>query len=160
MAMINFRIPIKYRAILFAALGCSWVTGLIFFYLNRWGTVDSDFGMTKHPAQTFFLMTHGASAFVMLMCFGVLLVNHLPAAWRLKRSRYLGLTLTTLISFQIITAYSLYYIANDESRIFIANLHTASGASIPFFLIAHIIIGRIRRKSMSTILNKEKPEKK
>lgn len=156
MSRINFRIPIKYRSILFAALACSWVTGLIFFYLNGWVTVESDFGMTKHPAQTFLLMTHGASAFVMLMCFGVLLVNHLPAAWRLRRSRYLGITLTALISFQIITAYSLYYLATDESRTFISNLHTASGASIPFVLIAHIIIGRMRRKSMSANSNEEK----
>ena len=146
MTKINFRIPIKYRAILFMALGCSWLTGLTFFYLSRWVTIESAFGVTQHPAQTFVLMTHGASAFVMLMCFGVLLVNHLPAAWHLNRSRYLGLTLTTLISFQIITAYTLYYIADEESRLFISNLHAASGESIPFFLIGHLIIGRKQRK--------------
>jgi hypothetical protein len=146
MNRINYRIPIKYRAILFTALGGSWCTGLTFYYLNRWVTIESTFGATKHPAQTFVLMAHGASAFLMLMCFGVLLVNHLPAAWRLNRSRYLGLVLTTLIAFQIITAYMLYYIADEESRVFISNLHAASGASIPFFLISHLIIGRKHRK--------------
>ncbi len=148
MSKIGFRIPIKYRFILFGALASSWCTGLTFYYLNNWVTIESTFGATKHPAQQFVLMGHGAAAFVMLMCFGVLLVNHLPAAWRLKRSRYLGITLTSLLSFQVITAYLLLYIANEESRTLISNLHAISGASIPLVLIGHIIIGRVHRRSI------------
>jgi len=147
MSKIGFRIPLTYRAILFFGLASSWCTGLTFYYMNNWVTVEGAFGPMKHPAQQFVIMGHGAAAFVMLMCFGVLAVNHLPAAWRLRRSRYLGIALTTLFSFQIITAYILYYIAGEESRALISNLHTLSGASIPIVLIGHIIRGRIQRRA-------------
>ena len=147
MSRIGFRIPLTYRAILFVGLAGSWFTGLTFYYMNNWVTVEGAFGPMKHPAQQFVIMGHGAAAFIMLMCFGVLAVNHLPAAWRLRRSRYLGITLTALLSFQIITAYILYYIAGEESRALISNLHTLSGASIPIVLIGHIIRGRMQRRS-------------
>ncbi len=146
MSKIGFRIPLTYRAILFIGLASSWCTGLIFYYMNNWVTVEGAFGPMKHPAQQFVIMGHGAAAFVMLMCFGVLVVNHLPSAWRLRRSRYLGITLTTLFSFQIITAYILYYIAGEESRALISNLHALSGASIPIILVGHIIRGRMQRR--------------
>ncbi len=146
MSKIGFRIPLTYRAILFIGLASSWCTGLIFYYMNNWVTVEGAFGPMKHPAQQFVIMGHGAAAFVMLMCFGVLVVNHLPSAWRLRRSRYLGITLTTLFSFQIITAYILYYIASEESRALISNLHALSGASIPIILVGHIIRGRMQRR--------------
>ena len=146
MSKIGFRIPLTYRAILFIGLASSWCTGLIFYYMNNWVTVEGAFGPMKHPAQQFVIMGHGAAAFVMLMCFGVLVVNHLPSAWRLRRSRYLGITLTTLFSFQIITAYILYYIAREESRALISNLHALSGASIPIILVGHIIRGRMQRR--------------
>ncbi|MGB0637465.1 MAG: hypothetical protein ACPGN6_08670 [Gammaproteobacteria bacterium] len=146
MSKIGFRIPLTYRVILFVGLTSSWCTGLAFYYMNNWVTVEGAFGPMKHPAQQFVIMGHGAAAFVMLMCFGVLVVNHLPSAWRLRRSRYLGITLTALFSFQIITAYILYYIAGEESRALISNLHVFSGASIPIVLIGHIIRGRIQRR--------------
>jgi hypothetical protein len=146
MSKIGFRIPLTYRAILFIGLASSWCTGLIFYYMNNWVTVEGAFGPMKHPAQQFVIMGHGAAAFVMLMCFGVLVVNHLPSAWRLRRSRYLGITLTTLFSFQIITAYILYYIASEDSRALISNLHALSGASIPIILVGHIIRGRMQRR--------------
>jgi hypothetical protein len=148
MSKIGFRIPIKYRLILFIALACSWCTGLTFYYLNNWVTIESTFGPMKHPAQQYIIMGHGASAFIMLMCFGALLINHLPAAWRLRRSRYLGITLASLVSFQVITGYILYYLAGEDSRVLISNLHALSGTSIPFVLIAHIIIGRLHRRSV------------
>lgn len=146
MSRIGFRIPLTYRAILFGGLAGSWFTGLTFYYMNNWVTVEGAFGPMKHPAQQFVIMGHGAAAFIMLMCFGVLVVNHLPSAWRLRRSRYLGITLTTLFSFQIITAYVLYYIAGEESRALVSNLHAFSGASIPIVLIGHIIRGRMQRR--------------
>ena len=46
-------------------------------------------------------MAHGAGAFLILISFGAILTSHVPAGWRLGRSRYMGLTLVVLVTFQI-----------------------------------------------------------
>ncbi|MEC9248459.1 MAG: hypothetical protein VX986_05510 [Pseudomonadota bacterium] len=146
MSRITFRIPRLYKYLFFAFLSLSWFSGTIFYYLNNWGEVDGPFGFEKHPAQFPVLMVHGAGAFLLILSFGALLTSHVPAGWRLNRSRYIGLMLITLFSFQIVTAYLLYYVAWEEGRTVLANLHAAVGFSIPFLLMTHIFIGRKNRR--------------
>ena len=145
MPRIGFRVPKTYRYILYAILGVSLISGLTFYYLNTWGIVEGPFGPEIHPAQKYFLMVHGASAFLFMMSFGIMLANHVPATWRTKRSRVLGVALVSLGSFQIISAYCLYYIGSPEIRPILANAHTIIGTSIPIILIGHLVAGRKKR---------------
>ncbi len=146
MSRITFRIPRPYKYFLFAVLTTSWVSGILFYYLNRWGEIEGLFGPEKHPAQFPILMLHGAAAFLMILSFGALLTNHIPAAWKLGRSRYIGITLISLITFQMITAYLLYYVAWEEGRPILANVHAGVGFCIPFVLLTHIWIGIKNRR--------------
>ena len=146
MRRITFRIPQPYKYFLFSLVLVSWTTGVTFYYLSNWGAMEGDFGSQKHPAQFPLLMTHGAAAFLMILSFGGLLASHIPSAWKLKRSRYLGLTMVTLVAFQMLSAYLLYYVAWEEARPVIANLHAAVGFSLPFFLLTHVLIGKKNRK--------------
>lgn len=141
MALITSRIPLRVRLGLFTALATSWVSGIGFFALSRWFTVDGDFGPEKHPWQQPLLTVHGGAAFIMMLAFGALLVAHVPLAWRLNRLRVLGLSLVSMLGLQMTTGYLLYYLADDSAREIISNLHAANGFALPFLLAAHIVCG-------------------
>lgn len=145
MAFITSRIPWRFRLGLFTTLTVAWCSGVCFFVLSRWFAIDGEFGPEKHPWQQPALMIHGAAAFFMMMGYGALLFAHVPLAWRLHRLRFLGLGLVTAIGLQMLTGYLLYYLANEELRILISNIHAAIGFSLPFLLASHVIIGNRTR---------------
>ncbi|GAA6152265.1 hypothetical protein [Pseudoteredinibacter isoporae] len=152
MAYIDVRIPQMYRRLMYSALAVSWVTGVAFFILSRFVTVEGEFGPEKHPWQFPALMVHGAAAFVVMMAYGAVLMNHVSATWRLKRLRGFGLTLVAVLLFQIISAYLLYYLSSDEIRGLFANAHALVGLSFPLILSIHIITGRRERAQMQAQL--------
>lgn len=142
--------PTVYRRTLFFALAVSLVTGTTFFIMNNWFVVEGDFGPEKHPWQYPMLKIHGASAFMMMIFFGSLLVTHIPAGWRTKRLRVLGLSLLSVIGFQIITAWLLYYLSNEVVRGWITYGHLAAGWLIPCLLSFHIWKGTSARNRVVT----------
>lgn len=145
--MIKAKFPKLYRRGLYALVAVSWFSGSTFFALSRWFLVDGEFGPEKHPWQFPVLMTHGAAAFLMMFAFGFILASHVPATWKLKKLRWLGILLVSVVSFQIISAYLLYYLANESVRDVVANLHAAVGFSLPVVLTIHVIHAiRLRRK--------------
>jgi len=152
MSRISVKMPNTYRYFLFTVFAISWVTGIAFFIFSNWITVEGDFGPEKHPLQYPILQLHGASAFFMMMLFGALLAAHMPVSWRLNRMRNIGLTLVTLVSVQVITAYFLYYLSNESIREVISYIHLAAGGCLPFVLFTHIAVGiRTRRTNQSKL---------
>ena len=139
------RLPNLYRNFIFTLLGISWVSGTIFFILSRWFVIEGEFGPEKHPFQQPVLMIHGAAAFLMMVTYGAMLMTHVPSGWRLNRLRGLGLTLVSVIGFQIISAYLLYYLANEDIRDIVANLHALTGFLLPLVLTVHILVGHNTR---------------
>lgn len=145
MRLITLKIPIHFRVFLFCALALSWITGVMFFVLNRWFEVEGTFGWEKHPWQYPALQIHGFAAFAMLMFSGALIANHVPSGWKANKLRASGLCLIGALCIQIISAYLLYYASNDHLRVLISNLHTFTGTILPALLIIHII-QRIRSR--------------
>ena len=142
--------PRLYRRIIYVLFSVSWLTGALFFILNRWVTVDGDFGPEKHPLQFPILMTHGASAFLMIFIFGVVVASHITANWHMKAVRRLSLFLVITMSFQIVSAYLLYYLASETWREIIANVHAIIGFLLPLLLCIHVIQAwRVRRRLIS-----------
>ena len=145
MARVTLKIPWRYRTLLFLAILLSWVTGVAFFSLNEWVEIEGKFGPEKHPAQAIFLKIHGASAFLMMIGYGYMLATHIPAGYRSKRQRILGLSLVAAQAFLIVTAYGLYYVGGAEFHALIGYAHAAVGFSFPFVLGVHIVTGRRHR---------------
>jgi hypothetical protein len=141
MARVTLKIPLRYRTWLFAFIMVSWVTGVTFFILNRWVTIEGEFGPEKHPTQATFLKVHGASAFLMMISYGYLLATHIPAGYKSKRQRWLGLGLVAAQGFLIVTAYGLYYVGGDEFHALIGYAHASVGFIFPFLLATHVITG-------------------
>jgi hypothetical protein len=106
----------------------SLITGVMWFYLDGWGEVEGEFGPEKHPWISTLAKMHGAGAFVALMSFGMIFSAHLPAGWRMHRSRKSGLLLLADVALIVISAWGLYYAGSDELREGIIYLHLASGA--------------------------------
>lgn len=141
---------------MYLSLAISWLTGIAFFVLSRFVTVEGDFGPEKHPLQFPILMVHGAAAFVLMMAYGAVLMNHVSATWRLQRLRGFGITLVVVLLFQVISAYLLYYLSSDEVRGWFANLHALVGLSFPLILTIHIVTGRRQRAKMQAQLEARK----
>ncbi len=131
-----------FKKILYTTLVISWCTGLSYYIANNWFMIDGEFGPEKQPWQYNVLMLHGAAAFIMLMAFGSILTHHVPNVWRTKRLRKIGITLTSFIVIQSLSAYLLYYLANEFIRDITSYLHLIIGLSLPLALILHIIIGK------------------
>ncbi|MGJ8675991.1 MAG: hypothetical protein ACSHX0_00595 [Akkermansiaceae bacterium] len=142
MARVTIKIPWNYRTWLFAFIAVSWLTGVTFFVLNKWFTVEGMFGPEKHPWQFIFLKVHGASAFLMMISYGYLLATHIPAGYKSKRQRALGLGLVAAQAFLIITAYGLYYVGGQKFHELLSYAHASVGLVFPFLLLMHIISGK------------------
>ncbi len=144
---VGSRIPLwPYRALLFAVLAVAWVSGLSFFVLNTWVTVEGDFGPEKHPWQFTFLRVHGGAAFLMMISFGYLLASHVPAGWRTDRLKKSGAGLVASVAFMVLSAYILYYASDLDFRQYLVYAHVAMGFSLPIQLLLHILQGLKRRK--------------
>jgi len=154
MATISITLPPLFRRSLYTITALSWCTGIAFFILNNWITVEGDFGPEKHPLQFPTLQLHGASAFLMMMSFGAILAAHVPASWKTQRSRNMGITLTSIVGLQVISAYGLYYLSNEDIRLWLSWFHLGLGVSLPLVLGTHVVMGlRSRRRQRSAINN-------
>ena len=145
---VGSRIPMwPYRALLFAVLTTAWISGLAFFVLNNWITVEGEFGPEKHPWQFAVLRTHGAAAFLMMISFGYLLASHVPAGWRTGRVKKSGISLVASVAFMVLSAYILYYASDLDFRHYLVYAHVAVGFSLPFQVTLHIVQGKLRERS-------------
>lgn len=129
----------QYRRAMYSLFATSWLTGTTFFILNRWILAEGDFGPEKHLLQFPMLMVHGGSAFLMMFMFGVAIASHVTVNWHLKAVRRLSIFLVLAISFQMVSAYLLYYLFNEEVRDIIAILHAIVGFTLPVLLTLHIV---------------------
>lgn len=143
--MIRMKMPPWFRRLLYLLIAFSLCSGVGFFVLNNWVTVEGEFGPEKHPAQFPLLKIHGAAAFAMMLSFGAILGAHIPASWRTGRSRRIGLTLTTVVSLQVLSAWLLYYMADEAVREWVVYLHLGLGVFLPLWLSAHILLGKRAR---------------
>jgi hypothetical protein len=140
--MITLTVSQRVQKTLYAGIILSLVTGIAFFILKTWITVEGDFGPEKHAWQFPILQIHAASAFFIMIMFGAFLGSHVQYGWRTGRSRKTGVTLLTALSVQISTAYMLYYLSNQSLRIVAEYTHLAIGTSIALLLIFHVKISR------------------
>ncbi|MEM8960485.1 MAG: hypothetical protein AAGD38_03330 [Acidobacteriota bacterium] len=135
------------RITLFVLVVLSWVSGVGFFVLDSWITVEGDFGPEKHPWQFSVLKIHGAVAFLLMIAFGHLLASHVPPGWRVRTMRPLGIALLVGNVILIVTAYLLYYLGDESLRLATSYTHTVVGVLFPLLLIAHLAQrSRMRRK--------------
>ena len=146
MARISTKIPKNYRYYLYLSLALSCLSGTAFWLLRNYGFVEGDFGPEAHFLQYPALQLHGFAAFSMLLCLGAIFTAHIPNTWYAKRAKNSGVILTTVLSLSALSAYSLYYLVNEDWHELLGNSHAALGLILPLFLILHVKVARKSRK--------------
>ena len=146
MQRINLKITRGYRYFLYGSLALSWITGIGFWLIRRYGMVEGDFGLESSPWQYPMLQAHGFGAFLMLISLGAIFSAHIPPSWVSKRNRKFGITLITLVTFSLLSAYSLYYLVTEDWHEWLGNAHAMVGVLLPLVLFLHIYLARRKRK--------------
>lgn len=144
MKRLSLRFPRWARTLFSCSLLLSLVSGLMWFGLGRWGTIEGEFGPEKHSWLAPLAKIHGAGAFAALISFGMILAGHVPAGWRAGWSRRSGLLSLTTVAVSIFTAYGLYYCGADEWRERIVWVHLIAGLLLPLSIALHVLPGRRR----------------
>lgn len=146
MSKISLTINKSYRYFFYSILALSFVTGIAFWLFSRFGMVEGDFGPESHFLQYPMLQIHGLSAFLMLMSLGAIFASHIPKTWSSKRARKSGLFILITIVFSMVSAYSLYYLVNENWHEILGNSHAVVGVLLPIILFFHIRLARKSRK--------------
>tara|TARA_B100001564_G_C20459359_1_gene587256 strand:- start:334 stop:798 length:465 start_codon:yes stop_codon:yes gene_type:complete len=144
--VVKVRIAKPYRLWIYSVFALIWASGVTFFVLSTWFQIEGDYGVQKHPFEFTALQIHGFAAFIMMVTYGYFLGTHVQAAWKVKPKRTFGVMLMIMPVFLMITAYLLYYIAQDVARQIIAYMHAGVGFFLPFILISHVLRNRKKKK--------------
>lgn len=119
-----------------------FVSGAAWGWLHYWKRDGSDFGVTANSLELWMQRLHGASAMLTLVLLGTLLVFHIPGAWRARRNRRTGASLSLIFGFLIVTGYALYYSGNEHLRMWASRSHLWIGLAAPLFIAFHVWRGK------------------
>jgi len=138
------RLSLWNKRLLYSGTALLFGSGVLWLVLHYFGYTQGEFGNAPHPLEPLFLKLHGAAAMIFLMLLGSLLRVHIPRGWTSEKNRVLGTVLGAFNLLLIVSAYALYYLANEETRPWISATHWILGLALPLLLVVHIIVGRRR----------------
>jgi hypothetical protein len=138
------RLDPVFRYALYAAFAVLFLTGVVWLVADRLKDSDSEFGQ---EAAATLLMAHGGGAMITLMMLGALVPVHLRYGWRKRKNLVTGITVATVNTALIVTAFGLYYLGSEAVRPWMSDVHNALGLAIPVLLVGHIWWGRRTRKA-------------
>lgn len=141
-----FRLSRRRRWTVYGVFTVLLVTGLVWLALHFLDD-GSEGGM---PATAWSMKLHGAAAMVSLYLFGMLWGPHIRNAWVRRRNRAAGTVFGALTVVLVVTGYALYYVNGELLRQGAEFLHWAAGVIVCIALWVHIVIGRRKRKAVST----------
>lgn len=146
--MLHLPQPIRlgknHKRWLYGTLTLLWASGAFWLVLHYFFMAQGEFGPMPNPLEKWGLRLHGLAAFAMLVAIGSVLPVHARRAWNLRKNRATGIVIKSLFLWLALTAYALYYFADDEARPWLPWLHWGVGLAIPLLLAGHIARGRKR----------------
>jgi len=102
------RLHPRYRALIYAALGLLFLSGLL--WQTGW-------------ERSLLMKIHGAAAMATLVLLGTLLARHVPAGWSAGTNRISGVAVLVASAWLSITGYALYYSGSDALRYWAGETH-------------------------------------
>lgn len=85
---------------------------------------------------------HALMSFLMMVVVGALWSVHMRVGWRHRKNHRSGLIISGMMLLLLLSAVGIYYLADDALALDASLIHMVIGASLPFFLLYHIIRGR------------------
>ncbi len=117
------RLHPRYRALIYAALGLLFLSGLL--WQTGW-------------ERSLLMKIHGAAAMATLVLLGTLLARHVPAGWSAGTNRVSGVAVLTASAWLSITGYALYYSGSDLLRYWAGETHFWIGVGVAAVLCLHL----------------------
>lgn len=121
------------------------LTGLAWLALDWWVRIEGEFGPEHAPAQAWLLIAHGTMAYLFLIVAGAMIPVHVRAGLAMRRNLISGLTLSTGLTFLVITALALYYLGAEVVRSWSSIAHWLVGLFAIPALAVHAIMGKRSR---------------
>lgn len=134
----NYRRLIYATVILVAVTGLGWIT--LGFRLD-----PEDFSDPLRLWRHRLLVAHGCAAYLLLWLAGSLFPQHQWGAWKARRNRGSGATLSAILLLLAVSGLMLYYPPDDSWRDAESIVHQVVGGLLVFLLPLHVVLGRQRR---------------
>lgn len=112
-------------------------SGLIWLYFDYFIEVETDFGLSHHPLQKWFLKIHGLGSAVFLFIFGMTYVLHVQKTLKDPDRKISGWANLIFWTLMIVSGYSLLYLASEDLREYMAIFHWGLGILSVVMLFFH-----------------------
>lgn len=119
--------------ILLALSGLTWLIG------HYWLEIQGEFGPEKHPLEIWSLRLHGLFALFGILCIGMLLEHHIKIYLKHKRRWWTGIPFLILSIWLILSGYMLYYLSEEDWRLFFSLGHWTIGLICVIIAWLHIV---------------------
>lgn len=130
------------RRVTYGALGGLWLSGALWWGLERFGARPGPFGEEPHPWLPALLEGHGGLAMAGLLVLGAVWVLHVRRGWRARRHQRSGGALVAFLGILILTVWALYYVADERARAAATLVHVYGGLGLPAAVAFHVVRGR------------------
>lgn len=134
----------KARAVFYISFTALFLSGLIFYLLDRFFTVQGPFGPVASPARLWSLQIHSVISLWFLFLFGYIYASHIGPNLRFQRRRRSGLFFLIPMAILAVTVPGLFYLVNENAKQAVALVHTYVGLGL---IIPFVIHGVLRKKS-------------
>lgn len=122
------------------ASGAAWLLARYLF------VADTEFGRVMPPWASRALAVHGGFAMLSLIIIGAWLPMHVLPRLRRRVGLVTGVAQLSLLIALLVTAYGLYYLADEASRPAWSVAHWVAGLILPALLMIHRGSGRAGRE--------------
>ncbi len=142
---INLRVERWNRRSLYASVLLLLLSGSAWLIARHFLRPAGQFGETIHPLEPWAMKIHGAGAMAMLFFLGSVMNIHIRRALKARRNLASGWAMIMTMAVLVITAFGLYYVADEANRPIWSMMHWVIGLGLAALVVAHVLIGRASR---------------
>ena len=142
---INLRVERWNRRSMYASVLLLLLSGAAWLIARHFLRPASQFGETIHPLEPWAMKIHGAGAMAMLFFLGSVMNIHVRRALKARRNLASGWAMIVTMAVLVITAFGLYYVADEANRPIWSMMHWVIGLGLAALVVAHVLIGRASR---------------
>lgn len=127
----------RIRWLLYLVGTAVWTSGLLWWLFDRYMLQQTQYGVSQHPLQVWWLRLHAAAATAAVWLLGYLSAVHVQRNWPARLRRSSGLLFVSAIALLVVSGYLLYYVESDRPLAIVADVHLAIGVCAPLAFLLH-----------------------
>ncbi len=135
----------RFKKIFYLFFTTLFVTGTVWWYLDKFVRVKGAFGEDHHPAQEILIRIHGTVAYFTLLIIGYLIHSHIRPGLKHKKKRSFVTGWVMIIATAILILSSVFDLFGPEGMIHetLVQIHRYVGLFFPAILAIHLIDRRL-----------------